>query len=455
MVTVRIFIWLSWMIVFNTTQSGKIEECPVGWTQVRRTCFKFEERKLSRYYANKRCNGESSSLAMIKSEEENKVVQNLIRGDGNAWIGLHYIYRTYYWNYLLIDESAFFNMERDSYRSDRCAVMLQSTGRWRMIYCSGKHPYVCGKRMDCNLGWVGEDCDRQCHCYRGHICKEATRKCPYGCEPGWTGDWCDRYLEKPTVESFYCMKQRGGYSMIVSMDWKGISFSNIGALNAEGEITPTCSKGRFERKDGGLMYLNVQILNVSGTLQTDCPADTLGAGILQWTFRFQLTEGRVSFEDEELRVQCDLSEADVAYDSESIVIDKTRGKSLVEVPWTPVSVRTYIANPETLKPATNLSLGEPVALVAMLPEGHDVVTPLFTPSNCQASSPDGKVAVALNSSNGCPLSWRIGENEQLILTDTFPMFLVPGYSEVVFSCTFKPCLYPQGYCFERCHKYFG
>ncbi|XP_046552289.1 uncharacterized protein LOC124261974 [Haliotis rubra] len=456
METVRIFIWLAGLVLLSTTQSGIIKECSDGWTQVQRTCFKFVERKLGRYYANKVCEGQDSVLAVIKNKEENKVVQDLIRGRDDAWIGLQYSFGEYYWNNIPTDQFDFFNMAFSSSRGDRCTVMLPGTGRWRKVYCSTKRPYVCGKRVGCESGWVGDECDRQCHCYLGHVCNEITKKCPYGCEPGWTGDTCDKYLEKPTVESFYCMKQRGGYSMMVSMDLKGISFSNVGAMNAEGDITSNCNMNRFESKGDGLTYLNIQIQNVSGTLEPDCPANTLGDGILQWTFRFQLTEGRVSFEDAELHVQCDLSETDAAYDeSKSVEIEEIRGKYVFDVSRTPVNVQTYIANPETLKPATNLSLGEPVRLVATLTEEHDVVTPLFTPSNCQASSPDGKVAVALKALDGCPLSWRLGENEHLILTDIFRMFCLPGYTEVVFSCTFTPCLYDPSHCSERCYRYYG
>ncbi|XP_071119040.1 uncharacterized protein [Haliotis cracherodii] len=452
METVCVFILLAWIIVCIPADSGKIGECPAGWTQVSRKCFKFVELEQSRYVAHKACSNDSSSLAKLSNDEENKAVQDLISGYGDAWIGSYY--KTKH-----TDEPDYFNMP-EIYRSmeGRCTIMLARTGRWQHLACYRQRPYVCGKQAPCEPGWAGDKCERRTHCHLGHFGNETTNMCPYGCEPGWIGNLCYKHHERPTVASFYCMKLREGYSMMVFLDWKGVSYSNVGAVNAEGAISSNCSKSRFARNEDGQMNLNVHIQNVSGVLEQDCPADTIADGILQWTFRFQMTKGMVSFEDEELQVQCDLSEADAAYNSEEVEIEKIRGRSLTVAAQTRVNIRTYIANPETLEPATNLSLGVPVILVATRPEVDNVVNPLFSPRNCQAASPDGKLFIPLQNSRGCPVNWRIRKTESdhgLLVSEMFRMFHLPGYTEVVFSCTFAPCFTVFQDCFKRCYEYYG
>ncbi|XP_046548223.1 uncharacterized protein LOC124258205 isoform X2 [Haliotis rubra] len=245
-------------------------------------------------------------------------------------------------------------------------------------------------------------------------------------------------IDKPEV-SFYCMKDREGYSLNLTMDKKGIRFSNFGAVNAEGEISPRCDKRKFS-----YLGLHVQIRNVSGVWESDCPVETVGTGILKWTFRLQKNSGVVSFEDEDLHVHCDLSEADAAYDHTGRVgVEEIRERTVTAATQTRVGPRTYLADPDTLEPVTNVSLGVPVKLVVKLPEGDGIVNPFFNPRNCQAASPDGNVTVQLTDDSGCSVRIGIGFGtmksiSRVIQSRTFPMFYLPGYTEVVFSCTLVP-----------------
>ncbi|XP_071119235.1 uncharacterized protein [Haliotis cracherodii] len=325
-------------------------------------------------------------------------------------------------------------------RRENCVKILQS-GYWRNFYCGDESPFVCMRKADCDPGWGGDYCDRPCHCYLNYSCSGTT--CPYGCQPGWTGSLCVTPREKTKV-SYYCMKQReGGYSLMVSLiRWDlelSSTYKRIGAVNAEGEISPHCLK--YHKVMHGEKRFSVQIQNVSGLLKPACPAETVADGILRWTFRLQKKEGIESVEDEELQVQCDLSEADDAtHDAESVVMENIRERSLTTATQTRVSVRTYIAYPDTLEPVTNVSLGDRVRLVATLPEGDDVVNPFFYPRNCQAVSPDGKVSMQLIDFYGCSENSDIGfgtlnQNSAVFQSDIFPMFRPLGYTEVVFSCT--------------------
>ncbi|XP_046355502.2 uncharacterized protein LOC124134616 isoform X2 [Haliotis rufescens] len=352
----------------NPGDAGRHQGCPEDWTLVNTKCYKFVEEDVIRYTAASRCSRRyTASLALIENKEENKAVQDLIHGQRFAWIGLHRRWDSKRFKWGDSNELGFANWWRPL-RSDykTCAVILDS-GYWQPKSCLDKIPYVCWKRPDCEPGWFGDECERQCHCYLGHDCMDEP--CPYGCEPGWYGERCDTRYQQQSAVSFYCMKQKeGGYSLMVSLGRPSIFHQRIGVVNAEGEISPNCSSDRLERHNRREIRLNVHIQNVSGVLEANCPAETVADGILQWTLRFQKEEGVESFEDEELQVQCDLSEADAAYDVERVVIQDIRKRTLTTATQTGVSVRTYLADPGTLEPATNLSLGVPVRLVVTLPE---------------------------------------------------------------------------------------
>ncbi|XP_046552268.1 uncharacterized protein LOC124261948 isoform X3 [Haliotis rubra] len=374
--------------------------------------------------------------------EENRVVQDLVHGHRHAWIGLHRRYGPFQWNEDSRLQVKYVNWLGASRRYlKKCARIRGYDGFWVPSYCSDDSPYVCWKKTDCEPGWTGDDCNSQCHCYLGFACN-GTESCPYGCELGWAGHKCDRRLDKPTV-SFYCMKEKEGYSLVVSFDTKGVHFTNIGAVNAEGEVSPKCDKKTFVWLDGELR-LKVQIQNTSGVWESDCPTETISKGVLKWTFRLQKKTDVVSFEDEDLQVHCDLSEADVAYDdTDRLPIENIRVRSLTSATKTRVNVRTYLANPRSLEPVTNVSLGVPVRLVVKLPEGNDVVNPLFYPWSCQAASPDGKVTVRLTDDLGCSLREDIGfgimdKVSDVVQSEVFPLFQLPGYTEVVFTCNLVP-----------------
>ncbi|XP_046548224.1 uncharacterized protein LOC124258205 isoform X3 [Haliotis rubra] len=245
-------------------------------------------------------------------------------------------------------------------------------------------------------------------------------------------------IDKPEV-SFYCMKEREGYSLNLTLDQKSIPFTNFGAVNTEGEISPRCDKRKFNSR-----ALYVQIRNVSGVWESDCPVETVGTGILKWTFRHQKKSGVVSFEDDEVQLVCDLSQADATYDDTGgLGMEEIRERTVTAATQTRVSPRTYLADPDTLEPVTNVSLGVPVRLVVKLPEGDGIVNPFFNPRNCQAASPDGNVTVQLTDDSGCSVRIGIGFGtmksiSRVIQSRTFPMFYLPGYTEVVFSCTLVP-----------------
>ncbi|XP_046355493.2 uncharacterized protein LOC124134609 [Haliotis rufescens] len=435
-------------LLTNAFNAGRYQVCREGWTTVNNECYRFVEEEVNRQTASDRCRDRyGATLAVIMNKEQNKAVQDLIDGHRNAWIGLHQEDEYFRWD----DEhrnSGYTNWKPLPYNhyGKRCTRILDA-GFWQVDRCREESPYVCSKIADCELGWTGYYCDRECHCYPGYACN-GSEACPYGCEPGYTGKMCDDYLDKTTV-SFYCMKQRGGgYSLMVSFDWPARHFRRIGAVDDEGEISPHCTNDRFDMSDRWQMHLHVQIKNVSGVWEPDCPAETVGKGILQWTFRLQKKEGIVSFEDEELQVQCDLSEADILYDdSESVEVEENRVRPLTVATQTRVNVRTYLAYPDTLEPVKNLTIGVPVRLMARLPEGDDVVNPLFYPWSCQAASPDGKVTVQLTDDSGCSLNKDVGfgrmdKGSGVIQSEIFPIFQLRGYSDVVFSCAFVPSLTP-------------
>ncbi|XP_046552270.1 uncharacterized protein LOC124261950 [Haliotis rubra] len=429
--------------ITNAVHCGRYQECPEDWTRANEKCYKFLNEHVDRNDASGRCKRRfSASLAVIDNEEENTVVKDLARHHRYAWIGLHRRNRKFQWNENSKLQVKYVNWQGAPQRYMKmCARISGYGGLWVPSYCWEESPYVCWKKADCEPGWTGDECDRQCHCYRGYFCNRFDA-CPYGCELGWAGKYCERRLEKPTV-SFYCMKEREGYSLVVSFDTKGVHFTNIGAVNAEGEISPKCDKKTFVWLNGE-SRLKVQIQNTSGVLESDCPTETISQGVLKWTFRLQKKKDVVSFEDEDLQVHCDLSEADAAYDDTGrLPIENIRVRSLTSATQTRVNVRTYLANPRSLEPVTNVSLGVPVRLVVKLPEGNDVVNPLFYPRNCQAASPDGNVTVRLTDDLGCSLREDIGfgimdKVSGVVQSEVFPLFQLPGYTEVVFSCNLVP-----------------
>ncbi|XP_071118038.1 uncharacterized protein [Haliotis cracherodii] len=443
-------VFLSMLLVFvtNAADAGRFQECPEDWTPVNAKCYKFVNERVHRHRASRRCRGGySASLAVIENEEENEVVQDLIQSHRYAWIALQRGRGDYKWNWEVEIPFVYSNWKDSTdVNSEGCAVILIN-GYWSSASCRIYSPYVCSKKADCEPGWTGDKCDHKCHCFKGHVCN-ATHTCPDGCEKGWAGERCARQQEKPTV-SFYCMKQRGGYALMASFDQKGIFFSNIGAVNADGEISPTCNYDKSYMMRHGEAPLNVQIQNVSGVLESDCPAQTVGNGILKWTFRLQKEDGVLSFEDEELHLQCDLSEADAVYDdTERIEMGEIKERSLTAATQTRVRVRTNLANPETMEAVTNPSLGDPVSLVATLQEGDDLVNPVFYLWSCQAASPDGKVTVQLTDDSGCSLRKGIGfgtmdKASGVIQSKIFPMFQLPGYTELVFSCVLVPSPFPK------------
>lgn len=97
--------------------------------------------------------------------------------------------------------------------------------------------------------------------------------------------YCFHYV---IAVSFYCVKQRGGYSLMVSLDRKDTTFSNIGAVNAEGEISPECGYQRFQWGSRGVLRLNASIQNVSGLLESDCPAETVRMYYISQNFDYCL-----------------------------------------------------------------------------------------------------------------------------------------------------------------------
>ncbi|XP_067678063.1 uncharacterized protein [Haliotis asinina] len=430
MITVLVFL-------SNTADGGRYQDCPEGWTKGASKCFKFVDERIERVQALRRCRNEhKASLAVIENEEENNVVAHILDGELNAWIGLRRRYGSFEWD----DEYTFqYNYSNWSSRRQKYGecVKIYHNGDWGRSYCFLDSSYVCFKKAECEPGWTGDECDRPCHCYRGYACN-GTDDCPYGCEVGWVGDHCDRRIEKPEV-FFYCMRDREGYTLNLTLDKKNIHFSNYGALNAEGEISPKCDREKFT-----YLGLHVEIRNVSGVWESDCPVETVGKGILKWTFRLQKNRGVVSFEDEDLQVHCDLSQADAAYDDTGRVgVEEIRERTLTAAIQTSVSPRIFLADPDTLEPVTNIGLGVPVKLVVKLPEGDGVVNPFFQPRNCQAASPDGNVIVQLTDDSGCSLKKGIGFGimksiSRVIQSKTFPMFYLPGYTEVVFTCSLVP-----------------
>ncbi|XP_067679419.1 uncharacterized protein [Haliotis asinina] len=417
-----------------------LRPCPVGWTQVKKKCYKFVDESVSRTEAARICAERfGASLAVIQNMEENNAVRDLL-GYTFAWIGLYRQGSHFQWD---TGEKLQFENWYGSYHNHyKECTEIYYTGHWSPAYCRSSGPFVCGKVVDCESGWLGNACERQCHCYLGHVCND-TEPCPYGCEPGWHGEMCDKEYQKPNV-SFYCMKNRNGnYSLTVSVVLHGHSYKRIGAVNAEGEISPLCTNDRFRKSNHLEMSLDVQIQNVSGVLKTDCPAETVSDRVLQWTWRFQKMEWVESAEDEEYLVQCDLSEADDTYAAEPVVIEAGRERTTTTATQTRVNVRAYLANPESLEPVTNISIGVPVRLVVTLPEGDDSVNPFFYPRTCKAATADGTVSFQMTNSKGCPRNedeiflGRMDLAAEVIQSEMFPMFRLRGHTEVVFSCTLE------------------
>ncbi|XP_071119284.1 uncharacterized protein [Haliotis cracherodii] len=427
-------------LAFVTNAAGIITGCPDDWTQVKRKCYKFVNEDVRRDNASATC-GEryGATLATIHNMEENVAVQDLIHGHKYAWIGLDRRNGYHRWDGRYKFQVRFQNWVGWQYQKGKECVQIVQTGYWQPARCNKHISYVCGKIVDCEPGWFGDECECQCHCYLGHDCNDEP--CPYGCEPGWNGEMCDTHYRKPKV-TFYCMKIRGGgYTLRVFMDRYVQLYQRIGAVNAEGDISPNCTNDRFRRTSVRDIHLNVQIPRVSGVLKPDCPAETVADGILRWTFRLQMKEGIESVEDEVLQVQCDLSEADAAYDSERVVMEENREIPLTTATQTRVNVRTFLANLDSLEPVINFALGAPVRLVVTLPEGDDLVHPFFYPRSCQASSPDGKVSFQMTNSDGCPRNeyeiflGKMDKASGVIQSDMFKMFRLWGYTDVVFSCT--------------------
>ncbi|XP_067678070.1 uncharacterized protein [Haliotis asinina] len=423
----------------NAVDAGRYQGCQEGWTQAKTKCFKFVGKQVYRYNAAGTCRKRyAADLAVIEDMEENRIVQGLTEGNRKVWLGLSQRWEGsgFKWdNRAKYNFANFRNSRR--WHSELCAV-ISSDGFWDPSYCSRNFPYVCSKRPDCQPGWTGEECDRQCHCYAGFLCN-ASAICRYGCEPGWYGQMCDTLKQQPKV-SFYCMKQgEGVYSLMLSLSQPTDHI--VGIVNAEGAIGPNCSIEKPERiLRPTEMRLNVQIKNVSGVLIPNCPAKAVADGILNWTIRFQKEKGVESFEDEEHQVQCDLSKADAAFDAKRVAVETIRERPVMTARQARVNVRAYLASAQSLEPVTNISLGVPVRLVVTLPEGDDVVNQFFYPGACQASSPDGKVSFPLTNSNGCPPNRnKIGFGSMttvsgVIQSKIFPLFRLWGYTEVVFSC---------------------
>ncbi|XP_067679863.1 uncharacterized protein [Haliotis asinina] len=432
-----VFTFMLLSLLAHITDAGRFKECPKGWRQVNRKCYRLMEEELTRSEAYPRCNG---SLASIENEEENEAVQALVHGHHDSWIGLRHSHGRYRWDYS--GRVGFINFDgRPIPRRGQKCVKMSTDGFWRRARCHDPSPFVCERRVDCATGWFGDrNCDFHCHCYLNYDC---TRNgCMYGCEPGWTGFMCDERREKTKVAS-YCLKEReGAYSLNVSFHRRELhsTYLKFGTVDANGVISPRCMKlnAHMFRRDE--IRFRIQIHNVSGVLESECPSETLSDGILQWTFRLKKKDGIESFEDEEHQVQCDLSEADRVYDTQRIEIDQIRERSLIIATQIRVKVRTYMAYPDKLEPVANFSLGGDARLVVTPSEGDDVVNPFFYPRACQALSPDGKVSFPLTDSYGCQKHYRFSFGimvnvSGVIQSGHFPMFRLPGYTEVVFSCS--------------------
>ncbi|XP_067678069.1 uncharacterized protein [Haliotis asinina] len=426
----------------KAVDAGRYQGCQEGWTQAKTRCFKFVDKDVTRFYAAGTCrNRYAADLAVIEDMEENRIVQDLINGHRRAWLGLirRRVNSGFTWDNSVKFQYNFSNFRNPRRRFSKQCGVIRSDGFWDSSYCSVDNPYVCSKKPDCQPGWTGEECDRQCHCYAGFLCN-ASAICRYGCEPGWYGQMCDTHQEKTTV-SFYCMKQgEGVYSLMLSLSQPTDHI--VGIVNAEGAIGPNCSIEKPERiLKPTEMRLNVQIKNVSGVLIPNCPAKAAADGILNWTIRFQKEKGVESFEDEEHQVQCDLSKADAAFDAKSVAVETIQERPVMTARQARVNVRAYLASAQSLEPVTNISLGVPVRLVVTLPEGDDVVNPFFNLGACQASTPDGKASFPLTNSNGCPPDRnKIGFGSMtkasgVIQSKIFPLFRLWGHTEVVFSCT--------------------
>ncbi|XP_046552273.1 snaclec bothroinsularin subunit alpha-like [Haliotis rubra] len=159
------------LLVFlpNTADGGRNQVCPEGWRKGGSKCFKLVDEKTETPDAHRRCkNNHKASLAVIENEAENKVVQDLLGGQSSAWIGLRRKYGSYKWNNEYEFQYSYSNWA--SGRTYGECVMILSTGEWRRSYCFLDRPYVCFKKADCEPGWTGDRCDRQCHCYQGYVC---------------------------------------------------------------------------------------------------------------------------------------------------------------------------------------------------------------------------------------------------------------------------------------------
>ncbi|XP_046552290.1 uncharacterized protein LOC124261975 [Haliotis rubra] len=433
-----VFTLMLLSLLANIADAGRIQECTQGWKRVNRKCYKLMEEELTRVKAYRRCLKQyNGSLATIANEEENEAVQDLVHGHNDSWIALRHLYGRYN-----MDPLTFSKFEgRPIPRRGQVCVHISPNGSWRLARCNVHSPFVCERRADCDTGWFGErNCDGRCHCYLNYGCH--NRGCPYGCEPGWTGYMCAQRRKKTKVSS-YCLKEREGeYSLNVSFTRRELysTYVTFGAVDAKGVISPRCKKINAQMTRRDEIRFRVQVHNVSGVLESKCPFETLSGGILQWTFRLEKKGGIESFEDEEHQVQCDLSEADGVYDTQSIEIEQIRERSLIVATQTRVNIRTYVAYPDALEPVANVSLGGHARLVVTLPEGDDFVNPFFYPRACQALSPDGKVSFPLTSPYGCRKHYRFGfgimeKVSGVIQSGTFPMFRLPGYTELVFSCT--------------------
>ncbi|XP_067679418.1 uncharacterized protein [Haliotis asinina] len=426
--------------------TGTHQDCPEGWTMVNRKCYILVEEAVDRDTAFDRCESRfGAMLAVIENEEENAGVKDLIHGHEKAWIALYWTGRHYKWDQTNQYHVGFSNWQGSGYgrRSAKYCTKILDTGIWKAGYCHRNYPYVCFKEAVCQPGWTGYYCDRECHCYAGFLCNK-TEACPYGCEPGYSGDMCDEYTVRTTVSAHCIKKSDGDYSLMVFFPWlEALAFRRMGSVGADGEISPNCANSRFDTSMRSETRLRIQIHNESGVLKPDCPANTVGEGILQWTFRLQKQEEVVSFEDQEYEVQCDLSEADAMYAAEKVGIEDLRQKSTTIATQTRLSVQSYLATTDTLEPITSLNIGVPVRLMVTRPQGDDIVNPVFHPRNCQAASPDGKVTVQLTDAHGCSLKkvigfGRLNETSGVIQSGMFPMFHLRGYSKVVFYCVLVP-----------------
>jgi len=63
--------------------------CPDGWVHNGDDCYKISQKALNWYQAQEECWGQGGFLAEIKSEEQQKSLEEILPYDINFWIGLN------------------------------------------------------------------------------------------------------------------------------------------------------------------------------------------------------------------------------------------------------------------------------------------------------------------------------------------------------------------------------